>query len=368
MKDVIIEEHQDCTVFRGTYRGMLSYRDNPAISQSFLKDVVLNGKAIGTDHRSSIVGDIVDAYLTIHNEVDSAFTVYTGPIPSDKLTAILEESIAALLRKNRLTDNISDHKNLIMKIADDHGFDSAKKRETRWESIMGKASDWWTFMVTAAGKQVITERDRSFGDEIAKRVLNCQETGIYFHPFPGRDFYYQIPIFFEYKGVHCKAMPDIVVVSHAKKTIYDVEIKTIFQSTYQIISRQIKEFGYTDQLSFYREALTQKFADLISKGYKIESKWMFIPKDIRYSQFYPVIWPCSHEMMDWAKWGGHIETEKSYLMRKGGSSVKRILRPVYGWDFAIDCYNQTIENGWEYFNIQAHLNPSEELSESFFFN
>lgn len=65
---------------------------------------------------------------------------------------------------------------------------------------------------------------------------------------------YQVPIYFEDRGIRCKALLDIVVINHALRTITPIDLKTTGRSVYQFKSSLLK-FSYFLQAAHYQCAI-----------------------------------------------------------------------------------------------------------------
>jgi hypothetical protein len=352
-------------IYRSTIEQVDEYRNSPALSQSYIRDVILKGKPLKTKFKESITGDVVDMYLTMPDAVEDFYTVYEGPVPSAKLMEILVSAMEYLLGKGELGPDISKYRGLILKIANENAFDMAKTDAVKFSQILTKAGAWWQFVTESSGKNVITEKERSFGAQIAKLAEGHRVSGMFFQDAPGRDFYYQKPIYFQVNGVECKALLDLLVVSHVKKVVMDVEIKTIFMSTSETIASQIKQYNYPDQLSFYREAIKSILKEVGAEGYAIESKWLFIPKDIREEgkYFNPVVWPFTEEMDMWARYGGTLSSGSVYKTKGYYMESKRTVK---GWEEGIQIYKNVMVTGAKTFALPPKAMTDEDANQLYF--
>lgn len=345
-------------IWRPTLEELREYKDSKALNSHYLTDVVMKGKSLGYTGNSSTIGDLVDIYLTLPDLVSEIFTVFTGTAPSEKVIDFLTDAMVYLAERKSLTAVMKDHEEVILKQAGFAGFDQKKKPEVLFANLLAKAQDWWRFTVEAIGKTVVLERDRSFAAEIEKATKRHDATSVYFpdYEIPGRDLYYQKPIYFEipvddFKCVECKALPDLVIVSHTKRKIIHKEIKTVFDCTNEIILEQLKKYSYVDQVSFYEEALRSEYATLIAAGYEIESEILFISKNL--NAFRPVFVPMTKDMLDWSKYGGAIEGRHYNF----DNHTMRTLKDVKGWLHYVKVYKKTMSTATaNTFNDQFQTN------------
>lgn len=367
-------------IWRPTLNDLLEYRESPALNQSYLSEVVSKGKSMGYGKSAQDIGDLVDLYLTVPDLISEIFTVYTGITPSVKVMEFLTDAMVYLAERKKLTANIEDHRKVILKQAEFAEFDQKKTEDVRFKSIVEKAGDWWRFSVEAIGKKVVIEKDRSFANEAANAAKKHPATSAYFpdYPIPGRDLYYQKPIFFELemeeceedsqaiterKTVKCKALPDLVILSAPKETIYIKEIKTIYDSTHKLILEQIKKYDYVDQCSFYREAVRAEYAELIEQGYEINVELLFISKNL--NAFKPVFVPVTDEMMDWSRDGGFVTSSEYRFKDDHGLQT---VRTVHGWKHWAKVYQQVMDSTGSSFNpdfVPCYISEAESVANYF---
>ncbi len=353
-------------ITRGIIQEVHDYRLSSAVSQSYLRDIVMKGKPIKAKFRESVTGDVVDMYLTLPDEVEDFYTTYEDTVPSDKLSDILTKTMEYLLEKGDLTPDIRRYRGLILKIASEEKFDMNKSDATKFKQIEEKAGKWWEFVTESWGKNVITEKERSFGAQIAELTMRHKVSAAFFQDATGRDFYYQVARYFTHNGVECKMLPDILIVSHVKNTIYIVDIKTIFLANTFNISQHIKQYNYPDQLSFYENGIQYDLKSLGAEGYKIETLWLFIPKDIRDEgkYFNPILWPCTEEMKTWSRWGGIYKSGNVY---KTKGHFMESEKEVKGWEHGIEMYRKAVESKSSIFGIHSSEPITNKQSNQLYF-
>jgi hypothetical protein len=271
-----------------------------------------------------------------------------------------------LLGKDELGPDIRRYRGLILKIAAENKFDMNKSDATKFKQIEDKAKDWWQFVVESWGKNVITEKERSFGAQIAELAKIHRVSAPFFNDAQGRDFYYQVARYFTHQGVECKMLADILIVSHIKRTIYIVDIKTIFLANAYNISSHIKQYNYPDQLSFYEVGVGYDMEALGAVGYKIETLWLFIPKDIREEgrYFSPVLWPCTEEMKVWSRHGGVYKSGNVY---KTKGHFMESEKEVKGWEQGLDLYRKALETRSPIFEIHSKEPVTNKQANQLFF-
>lgn len=356
-------------IWRPTLFELQEYQESPALNSHYLIDAVMKGKTVGYTGNSQKIGDLVDLYLTAEHLINDLFTVFTGTAPSEKVMEFLTDAMVYLAERRKLTAVMEDHKETILRQAQFAQFDQKKKPEVLFADLLKKAQDWWRFSVQSIGKTVVIEKDRSFASEICNATKKHDATSLFFpdYEIPGVDMYYQKSIYFQIKTetsiVDCKALPDQVIINHAKKKITVDEIKTIYDCVNEIILEQLKKYNYVDQVSFYETAVREEYKELIEQGYTLECKVLFISKNLR--AFRPVFVPITQDMLDWSKYGGFTESRDYHFTDEHSM---RTIKKVHGWLHYVDVYKRVMSSTVSTFNESFqlnHISPA-EIQASYF--
>lgn len=122
---------------------------------------------------------------------------------------------------------------------------------------------------------------------------------------------HQLPIYFEYKGVECKALMDGIILNHRDKTIRPFDLKTTGMSVYNFPENFVR-FGYYRQAAFYSEALKSPQSPVIHllDEYKL-LPFQFIVAETKPNSYHPaVIYNCSETDIDVGLNGGYYEGKR----------------------------------------------------------
>jgi len=123
--------------------------------------------------------------------------------------------------------------------------------------IVRNGEPYFNDLIKAMGKTVLSPEEVETSEGIVKSLKESQNTQPYFvgkHMPRGVDMHYQVPIYFVYKDVLCKALLDIVAVDHRNKLIRPLDLKTMGDYTI-MFPKSIRRFRYDIQGAFYTEAL-----------------------------------------------------------------------------------------------------------------
>lgn len=221
------------------------YYTNPAISQSQLKillgpdpsnfNTIQEPDLYFEEKKHFIIGSGVDIQLTqsleAFNEKFHVSNIQNKP--SDTIKSIVnqvydlvKEEVGSLADKGLLRD----HTSKIIDSCNDHNYQPNWKTETRVAKVR-ESWEYWEDLKAAEGKQVLSQEENDLISQIVTSIRSNSVTGPYFIPQPNQEILYQYPIYFSYNGVDCKALLDMVIINHDKKTIQPIDIKTMGDQT-----------------------------------------------------------------------------------------------------------------------------------------
>lgn len=206
------------------------------------------------------------------------------------------------------------------------------EEDTRSASI-AKSSvniDYWKDLISANGKQVLSEYEVSVINTIVHNIKNHPHTAHLFIDSIKKDIVYQFPMFWKFQGIPCKGLIDMIIINHEAKKIMPIDIKTIGDFVLQF-NKTVKKRRYDLQGSFYSYGLLQclvQLNDLLDvdvRNYTI-SNFAFIVESTT-SPGTPMIFPLSDNILNVGKIG-----EGRWLL---------------GWTQALSTYNQWSQVGFD---------------------
>lgn len=218
-----------------------------------------------------LIGGAVDCILTgEEGEFEKKYYVSTlEKKPSEVEVGIVESVFTELLGNNvPLEDNeFSDNPDAILAAANEAGWQMRWKTETRVAKLIAAGEEYFEDLKDSLGMEILTSEMRENIDRIVNSLKFNPKTKKYFDrelqaAQENMDFYYQLPIYFTYEGVECKALMDLVVVhKNAKGEIIKIEpidLKTMSGSTLTFVSK-VKQHRYDIQAAWYTMALAKHF-------------------------------------------------------------------------------------------------------------
>jgi hypothetical protein len=287
------------SVIIATQEEVEQYYQDPGLNQSKLKLLSGNLSDFNKDFDSSaehfLIGSAVDILLT-STEEEFNKKYYVSKIDKTPSEAVVE--ILKLAYHNLTEDYVKDLEVIqgqeqnnvpsfvdwlgpVEEYADQHGtyFINAANLlgwQPRW-GVEAKLNNllkeesllYFVDLCYSTGKTIMSATQKKTIDDIVASLKTNPRTSSYFN----REFfenlpeevtvYYQFPIYFEYEGIKCKALLDILIVEKDKEgkilKITPIDVKTMHGNTYYFLS-SLKTRRYDIQAAWYTLGLLDYFA------------------------------------------------------------------------------------------------------------
>lgn len=351
------------------------YFESDALSQSNLKkllggiDSFINNQKeenelFYTEKGHFIIGSAVDTILTgAEGEFENRFHVSVlEKKPSDTEMSIVNMALKDIVDsyteeqlKEEGIKELSQYPGSIQMAIEEHNYQPNWKMETKINKIIENGTLYFEDLKRAVGKQMLSSSEMELISSIVSSLKTNSRTSKFFDRdalsrAEGVTVYYQLPVYFTYKGVKCKALLDMLIVirNEAGKivSIQPIDLKTMNGSTLKFISN-LKSFRYDIQAAWYLEALFAPDSTFsIEKDVVIEDvlkPFMFIVESNTFPG-QPLVYVTDASIVLIGKYG------KPELMVKDNNnpdSLKEILKQkVVGFDELVDTYIYQSENEW----------------------
>lgn len=275
------------------------YLFNTAQSQSGLKKILLHPNLyINYDPNSdmdepaevTVVGDGVDLLLTQGEDVFmEQFYFSTVERPTGQMGDFVWHLFAN--RNDTMAENIA------YELA---GFkrDTLAKVRERFEKE-GKA--YYDDLIAGEGKKVVSPIQYATIQNVANTLKMSPFTSKYIVGNSQFKVFTQQSLQFEYEGITCKGLLDLVVVDTVNNILYPIDLKTTTTSLNYWIEMLLKH-RYDFQAAFYTEALKQTDLSIYGENLTIHN-FRFIVESQKYPGS-PLIYEMSDKLMDLGKMGG----------------------------------------------------------------
>lgn len=346
------------------------YFESTALSQSQLKKLLIGIDAFLANEEEDkklyyeekghfIIGSAVDLLLTGEKEeFDNKY--YVSML--DKKPSDVEMSITALVLRDVEDSYVSanipqDYQTLdkypgsIQMAIEEHDWQRNWKLETRINKIIENCSEYFEDLKKGIGKQVLSTTEKKLIDDIVFSLRSNPVTGKYFDRNKlAKDtnitVYYQLPIYFYYNNIYCKALLDMLIVGKNDKgkivMVEPIDLKTMNGSTLRF-PNNLKSFRYDIQAAWYVEALIA-----IDSTFTLEiTREMISPfKFIVESNSIPgkpLIYEIDDETLEIGKNG----KPDIIIKRPNYAYDELVQRGVKGFNELLDTYIYQNENDWQ---------------------
>lgn len=336
-----------------------AYFNNPAVDQSKLKKLILGlsglveekeQKLYFEEKESLVIGSLVDGLITLPKEdfEEKYYVSNLGIKPSDTVMSIINyvyDSAKASVPESDVLAKLplAYFKTPLNEAIELHAYQKGWKMETKVNKIL-ESSAYFEELKASSGKQVISVEEavlaKAMVDNIKKvpvleQCFNNDDEDI--------DIFFQKPIYFSYKGVACKALPDIVIYNRRTGIIWLIDLKTTFYSVLNFYMA-VQKYRYDIQLAFYKEALQGLYPNnVINTGFVVESSS---------TPGTPLYYVCNDDLLKQGKSGLPALNFGSYEIRK----------KVKGFDDLIEDYIYYQENGFHEDKLITLYKESDQLT------
>lgn len=255
------------------------YFTSPALSQSNLKELGYGlDKYLATIRKREEADDSVKNHFLFGGAVDCILTgedhvfneiYYTSNLlkkPSDAEVAIIDtvfNMVTAVITSNvREIDNLEVYRGFLDTAVKQHDWYKGEPGEKRMVGLIERGSEYFEDLKKAFGKKILTTTQKQMIDSVVHSFRTNPRTSKYFDRESLKDdvsvdIYYQLPIYFELKGIKCKALLDFLLVFKQNGIITSIQpfdIKT--KQGYTIdFSSSAKSYRYDFQSAWYSDAL-----------------------------------------------------------------------------------------------------------------
>jgi hypothetical protein len=340
------------------------YYESEALGQSKLKlllgDISSFNKEFDSSAEHFLIGSAVDCILTNSREAFNAeyYTSEIEKLPSDAIIEILklvhenlledyaeslevittEQETASVTPFAEFVGELGNWEAYVLEACERTGWQPRWGAEAKFKNVL-LASDYFMDLCKAFGKTVISQSQANTIHTIVASLTGSPRTARYFDRRTLEDYakvevYYQFPVYFEYRGVQCKALLDIVIVERNDAGeitgVTPVDLKTMNGNTYYFPS-SIKTRRYDIQAAWYTLALEKHFGPGLIKPFQ------FVVESTSY-QGKPLLFEVEQSL---------LEIGRAGIVPVILSDIDVVLKQeVLGYEQLLDLYIYHSENGF----------------------
>jgi len=357
----------------GTKEQIQAYRESPAINQSTLKNLqfglasFLKKQDEEGPTASFERGSAVDCILTApEGAFEEQFYISTlEKKPSETEMLIVSMVFDKIPKEYGIQiEPFPYYDAFIQESIETVGWQSNWKMETRVEKIRSNTAcqEYFDDLKNSQDKTILSLAQYGEVMAVVESLRNNERTREFFdrekiQKSENEIWLYQVPIYFEYEGHQCKALPDIVRIKMKEDEVEQVQVidlKTMSEDTLKF-PESVSKYRYEIQAAWYVEAL-----DRVDKSFWKELgveltrdsqmlPFLFVVESM-YSPGRPLIYEVLPSLMEQGRSGSEdsYDCEGNTLLRKGKKGFTTLLEEYAYYqnnDFSEDILLKN-KNGW----------------------
>lgn len=325
----------------------MDYYEHPGVSQSKLKlllshpslfNSVQDPEYYFSEKKHFVIGSAVDYCLTnpFAEFSDEYHISNLENKPTDVIKSIINMVFDTQLAVREIPiENIRlisdiDYREDILEACVIHDYHSSLKDQTRINKVC-EHYEYWEDLKEAYGKTILSQDEANLIDEIVMSLRTSTTTSKYFN---ASNVKFQVPIYFEYKDIECKALLDMIIIDEEKKTILPIDLKTMGDYTINF-PKSLRRRRYDIQAAFYTEALKWLYPEYTILPFK------FIVESTKQPGT-PLVFTCTRELLEIGKSG----RPEIFLVDDAGVYYDKVQK-IKGFDDLIELYIYYSTNGFE---------------------
>ena len=366
------------SVIVATKEEVLEYYGSGALGQSKLKKLLGDLGSFHKEEDSSaehfVIGSAVDCILTNSREAfnEEYYTSEVEKLPSEAVVGILQSVHNDLLQDYaehleviqgqdepvpvtpfiKFVGDLKDHSTYILDACERAEWQPRWGLDAKLKNILEPGTEYFMDLCKAFGKKVISKSQANIINAIVASLETSPRTSgffnrVFFEALPNITIYYQFPIYFEYRGVQCKALLDMVIVERDMDnriiSVTGIDLKTMNGNTYYFPS-SIKSRRYDIQAAWYTLALQHHFA--VPDGSDVIKPFQFVVESTSF-QGKPLTYIVAQSLLEIGRFGRKaISLQETDMLFREGVASAIIQHQVLGFEQLLDLYIYHSENGF----------------------
>lgn len=219
------------------------------------------------------------------------------------------------------------------------------------KNILEPGAEYFKELCLAKGKRILSTDQASTVDNIVAFLKSNPRTSRYFDrdnfmQLPHVTIHYQFAMYFEYRGVQCKALLDMVVVERDADgrivSITPIDLKTMNGNTFYFPS-SVRARRYDIQAAWYTLALHHHFA--IPEGSDIIKPFLFVVESTSY-QGKPLVFQADSTLLQIGRYGRKAVSLVDTNLFTQDAQNAVLAWEIKGFEQLLDLYLYHIENGF----------------------
>ncbi len=305
-----------------TLKDIKDYRDNPAVSQSYLKELLSGKKFDGRQSLPALFGSYFDMMITMPDALDEVYVVSDVKRPSETICDLVNGFMNYLLYEDMLVSpNLNDHQEGLFEWMPTTDYYTNRKLESRIIEFIKNGTDWWRTKVELGEKEIITSAEKALVEQTYTRLYTNSELRWIFDD-SRQDIYYQYPFYWTEDEINCKGLADIVLKKDFSQCEIDIKYTTApnIETWFNIAMT----LGYPIQKAFYKSGLE------LGKVFPVEQTYWLVC-----SPYWAKLVPVSSEILSLGKDGAKLKKGIFY-----GETTHQIIKEFRGYKEGLRLYKE----------------------------
>jgi hypothetical protein len=365
-------------VIVATKEEVQEYYQSDALGQSKLKlllgDLGSFHKEFDSSAEHFLIGSAVDCILTNSKKAfqEEYYISKVDKLPSESVIEILKLVYENLLKDyaeylevvtsqdepadvtlfSEFVGELNQWSAYIIDACEETGWQPRWGADAKLKNVIEPGSEYFKDLCLAFGKTVISQTQFNTIKNIVESLeSNPRTAGFFDRNFfenqPDITVHYQFPIYFEYRGVQCKALLDMVIVERDIEgkilSITGVDLKTMNGNTYYFPA-SVRTRRYDIQAAWYTLALHNHFA--VPEGSSVIKPFQFVVESTSY-QGKPLNFIIDETLLAMGRFGRRAISLHDTDMFNGDPMASATLQyEIKGFEQLLDLYIYHSENGF----------------------
>ena len=365
-------------VIVATKEEVQEYYGSDALGQSKLKlllgDLGSFHKEFDSSAEHFMIGSAVDCILTNSLEAfnEEYYISSVEKLPSESVIEILnlvhqdllqdyaehlevitgQEEPVPVTPFHEFVGELSEWSAYILSACEQTGWQPRWGADAKLKNIIEPGSTYFLDMCLGFGKTIISQTQNTTIKNIVYSLQTNPRTSSFFDrnlyaDLPDFTVYYQFPIYFEYKGVNCKALLDMVFVHRTEEgkiiAVTGVDLKTMNGNTFYFPS-SVKARRYDIQAAWYTLALQQHFA--VPDGSDVIKPFQFVVESTSF-QGKPLNFIVDSSLLKIGRFGRKAMSLVDTNVFSGDTMASAVIQyEIKGFEQLLDLYIYHSENGF----------------------
>ena len=225
------------------------------------------------------------------------------------------------------------------------------QKDKRVDKIISKGQSYWNALIQAEDRTILSKQQKELVDNIVKSLTAHKHTQKHLRLDEGCYQLCQLPIYFNYKDISCKALLDLVTIDTNNKTIQPIDVKTIGDNPKRFV-HNAKRFRYDIQAAWYTLAVEHLRSVDINSVISIDLTdyqilpFKFLVESTVTPGICPLVYTCTEDDIFIGRCGA---IAKSTVIRLNYNKKQIVpVREIHGFEEAISRYKYYKNTSPEY--------------------